>query len=172
MRLAQVREYVPATPTRSGWFPGITRLAFSDVATGICRSSANWAISGPASEVTAPPPATMTGRFDCTRRPTASRTRAGSGSGRGRVASEGFLDDDGKVGLSLGHEFSLQPRQFDVHRPRRPGRSRAKGLAELERQLLDRVDPRVVFRDRLEEGKMMNFLVGVAVPFGGAAAPR
>lgn len=92
-RLALSREYVPTTPTDSGWVPGMLSLPLADVATGIAIASASATSAAPARDDRTPPPATMTGRrADSSARRAASRSvSSGAGRNGGTVAKRGSI---------------------------------------------------------------------------------
>ncbi len=92
-RLALSREYVPTTPTESGWVPGMVSLPLADVATGIASASASATNAAPARDERTPPPATITGRCASSRARNATSRSVSSGAGRngGTTANRGSM---------------------------------------------------------------------------------
>ena len=79
---ADVREYVPTTPTDNGLVSRMAPLPLSEVATGIDNFSANATTSAWARDHTTPPPATMIGRSAASSNLIAASTCTGSPDGR------------------------------------------------------------------------------------------
>ena len=145
------------------WFSGRVPLAFREVATGMESLSANCLTSARAPERVTPPPATMTGRR-LRLKSSAARLQAGDLRSRanGRISREPGLEEQIQIGLTLDGLPDIPP-DLQVNRSRTSGGSLPKGLAEEVGQALGQVDLGVELAQRLEQGKVIHFLVDAAV---------